>query len=782
MIYFQTLGTLDLRSEGTQVRSVLTQPKRLALLAYLAVAEPRGFHARERLLALFWPESDQERARNALRQSLHYLRRSLGDGVIVSRGDHEVAIAPDALRCDALAFDEALARDRAAEALDLYQGEFLAGLFVDDAPSVEHWIEGQRTRYRRAAVQAARTGAATEDARGGRSAAILLLRRALTIDPHDEGVLAELLELHEQAGNRTGAIQDFEAFRKRLDVDMGLEPSAAIEAIVERIGASGERTSHPLEPALPPVAQHVAAPPDPLREPLHPLAHLAPTRLEAGGSRARRVRWVHWAGTGLGLAGLAVVVAVLVDPSPATPPPLTLPNDPLAVAVLPFVNMSGDPTREFLSDGMAEELTNALARVPELRIVARTSAFSFKGHQVAVDSIARALRATHIVEGSVRTSGPQIRVTAKLVDAESGYQLWGGTFEGRAADLFHVQDSIAGAIVAALEPSLGIQTSATFERPTSDPEAHADFLRGLAARGRDTPEGIGQAEDYFRRAVERDSSYARPWAGLAEIRSVDAYRRVIPEETGYRDARAFAERALALDPSLASAHVVLGRIAGEHDWDFVTAEHHYRRALELEPSNVIPLRGLARLLSHLGRSEEALELSRRSLELDPVSPVAHRWLGSAYMLAGEHERAVEILEGVVDLDPDNLLASMSLAISLSALGRHDEAVAAAARALNGAPDEQLFVAHAAVIQADAGNMPRARELLARLEALPRPAFYYRAMILGALGETDAAFESLERAMKNRESVLAQIGVMPSFDRLRGDARFDAVLRRVGLRR
>lgn len=774
MIFFQTLGPLDLRIDATQVGSVLTQPKRLALLAYLAVAEPRGFHARERLLALFWPESDEERARNSLRQSLHYLRRSLGDGVIVSRGDHEVGIASGALRCDAVAFGEALAEDRAAEALDLYQGEFLAGLVVEDAPGVEQWVEDQRTTYRRAAVQAARSASAVEEARGGRSAAILLVRRALTIDPHDEGALADLLTLHERAGNRTGAIQDFEAFRKRLDAEIGLEPSAVTRAIVDRIVASDGGAADPLEPAIPPLK--------PPNEPIHLTAPPPTAQAEGGDSRTRWARWAPWAFGSLAVTGMAAVVATFLDPWPAASPTAPPSERPAAIAVLPFANMSGDQANEFLSDGMAEELMTALARVPQLRVVARTSAFSFKGQQVAVDSIARALRVTHVVEGSVRTSGPGIRVTAQLVDADSGYQLWGGTFEGDAGDLFHVQDSIARAIVTALQPSLGIQVATSLERPTSDPEAHADFLRGLAARGRDTPEGMRQAEEYFRRALERDSTYARPWAGLAEVRSVDAYRRLIPEEAGYEEARLFAERALALDPSLASPHMVLGRIAGDHAWDFATAEHHYRRALELEPGNVLPMRGFARLLSHLGRSGEALELSRRSLELDPVSPVAHRWLGTAYMLAGEHERAVESLEDVVSFGPDNPLASLSLALSLSALGRHDEAVTAADRALNASPDEQLYVAHTAVIRAEAGDTARARELLARLEASPHPASYYRAMILGALGEADAAFEALDRAIESRESLLVQIGVMPSFERLRGDARFDEVLGRVGLGR
>ncbi len=776
MIYLQTFGAVDLRRDAAQVRSVLTQPKRLALLAYLTVAEPRGFHARERLLALFWPESDQERARNSLRQSLHYLRRSLGEDVIISRGD-EVSIDPERLRCDAVAFDAAVSGDRPAEAVDLYGGEFLAGLFVDDAPDVERWMEERRTHYRRAAAGAARAASEAEAGRGGLGAAVLLARRALAIAPHDEAALAHLLGLHKQTGDRAAALQDFESFARRLDVDLGLEPSDASRALLDEVVAEAAGVRTPVQEA--PAAMDAPEPSS------------APTRSPSPGPpRPLRVR------PALVVAALVVTLAVAtflvrgllrsdretaVDRGENTGRVEGPVEGPTAVAVLPFLNISGDPEREYLSDGMADEITTALARVPELRVVARTSSFGFRQATVGVDSIARALRASHVVEGSVREDGGRVRVTAQLVDGRSGYQLWSDTFEGEASDVFGMQDSIARAVVAALEPVFGFTGSdQAFARPPAA-EAHAEYLRGQAARGRDTPEGLRQAERYYRRATELDPEYARPWAGLAELRTVDSYRQVLAEDAGYDEARAFAERALALDPTLAAPHVVLGRIAAHHEWNFAAAERHFRRALELEPGSVTAMRGFARTLTHLGRKDEALELSRRALDLDPVAPIAHRWMGTAYMLTGEHERAVEVLEGVVALSPDNLIGSMALALALAALERHEEAVAAVERVLRNAPDEQLYVAHAAAIYAGAGDSAQARALLAHLDALPRPAAYYRAMILGALGDVDGAFRELGRALAARESLLVQVGAMPPFDVLKGDSRFDDVLRSVGLR-
>lgn len=800
-ILFQTFGSVDLRLDGVRVRSVLTQPKRLALLAYLATASPTGVHGREALLALFWPESDDERARNALRQSLHYLRRSLGDGVVVGHGDREVGVDRARIRCDAVQFDGAIAEGRPAEALDLYQGEFLAGLHVEGAPGAERWLEERRTHYARAAVTAARTAARDEEARGGAASAALILRRALAISPCDEPTIRSLLELHERTGARTEALRDFEAFAERLGAEMGLEPSAETRAIAERIAAPRPpaRSPEAPPPATSSAAEQGASPPlaatppagAPAPDPppaAHAVPPTGPAPVPAPVSPASPTRGRLRRPGAASMAAAAVVVtlaaAFFVLPglrSPAAESGAVEPVDArAAVAVLPFANLSGDPTQEFLADGVAEELMTALARVPGLSVVARTSAFSFKGQAVGVDSIGRALRVGYVVDGSVRMTRDRVRVTAQLVDVASGYQVWGETFEGPLADVFSVQDSIARTIVQALRPSLAAGEPGLPPTPAGDPLAHADVLRGVGALGLDSPQGFALAAGFFRRALEREPDHPRALAGLAQTRAVDAYRRVVSPDEGYAEARRLAERALELDPTLSLPHVVLGRIAADHDWDFDRSEHHYRRALDLVPGDVSAIRGLARLMAHMGRGDEAVALARRSLELDPVSPLGHRWLGSTYTLTGRHEEAVETLAAALALAPGNDLGRTALALSLSALGRHAEAVAAAELTIEALPDDQMMISHGAVVNAAAGNVERARELLAALEALPLPAHYYRAMIHGALGETDRAFELLDRAVAEREALLRQVGAMPAFASLRADPRFARVLQQVGL--
>ncbi|HSG47381.1 MAG TPA: BTAD domain-containing putative transcriptional regulator [Longimicrobiales bacterium] len=779
MFLLQTFGSVDLRRDGTAVGSVLSQPKRVALLAYLATESPRGFHSRDRVVTLFWPDSDDDRARNALRQALHFLRRSLGESAVVSRGDRDVGVDPELVRCDALAFEDAIAAGRPAEALDLYQGEFLAGLYVEGAPDIERWIEEQRTRYARAAVEAARAAAEAEEQRGGSGSAALILRRALAIAPHDEAVLRQLLGVYERAGARADALRCYEAFANRLQEELGLEPAPETRSLIQRIGAPEGPGAAPSPPPAPPPPPHPhppsmgTAPEAPPRTSVEPSSH--PSQ-----PIGRSFPWRRALALGSGLVALGTAVALLSTRFGRQEPPAA--GTSPTIAVLPFANMSGDPGQDFLSDGLAEELMTALARVPGLRVVARTSAFSFKGQSVAVDSIARALRVAHVLEGSVRMTGTRLRVTANLVDAGSGYQVWGETFEGEVSDAFALQDSIARAVVAALSPSLEVAEPEASPAPTDDPAAHEDLLRGIGAMALDSPEGQARAVEFFRRALERDPGYADAWGQLAGARLIQAFRRMVPPDEGYEEARSLAERALRLDPSLAHAHVVLGRVAEDHDWDFAASEGHYRRALELSPGNVEALRGLSRLLAHLGRGDEAVELAQRILEFDPVSPLAHRWMGTALMLTGRHEHALEALRGALAVSPESAIARVILSLSLSALDRHEEAVAAAERALSSLPDDQLYITHAAVANAAAGRSTRARELLATLESTREPSAYYLAQVHGALGDGERAFELLDRALEQRDPLLPQVGAIPAFAPLREDPRFDSLLARVGLTR
>jgi serine/threonine-protein kinase len=270
MIEFRMLGSVELRSsDGLERHALLAQPKRIALLAYLCLARPRGFHRRDTLVGLFWPESDQAHARTSLRNALHVLRRGLGDSVILSRGDEEVAVDAATLRCDVLAFEDAVAAGRLEEALALYRGDLLTGFFLTDVPAFERWLEQERTHLRTEAARAARETRNRHLAAGDLAASLEAAHRAVVLADTDEGALRTLLGLLEQTGDRAGALQGYDSFAKRLDSEYGLEPSAETRGLVEAIRAG--RNAHTVSSAgdvpasrvsiVPPPEAAIAAPP-----------------------------------------------------------------------------------------------------------------------------------------------------------------------------------------------------------------------------------------------------------------------------------------------------------------------------------------------------------------------------------------------------------------------------------------------------------------------------------------------------------------------------------------
>src|ERR1700687_3685669 len=248
VIELRTLGTLDLHSaEGRELHSLLAQPKRVALLAYLCIAQPRGFHRRDTLLGLFWPNSDQEHARTSLRKSLHILRRALGDDAILSRGDEEVAVDFELVSCDVSAFEASLKANRLEEALDRYHGDLLAGFFIDEAPEFEQWLHSERTRLRASAARAALALSEQLEASGNIAAAVQWTRRALELSDTDERALQQLIELPTKGGDRTGGIQTSEAFARHLAAEYQTEPSAETRSLVERIRAERETVGREAE-------------------------------------------------------------------------------------------------------------------------------------------------------------------------------------------------------------------------------------------------------------------------------------------------------------------------------------------------------------------------------------------------------------------------------------------------------------------------------------------------------------------------------------------------------
>ncbi|MGQ0814843.1 MAG: TPR end-of-group domain-containing protein [Gemmatimonadota bacterium] len=453
-----------------------------------------------------------------------------------------------------------------------------------------------------------------------------------------------------------------------------------------------------------------------------------------------------------------------------------------SIAVLPFVNMSADKAQEYFSDGLTEELLNVLAKIPELRVAARTSAFAFKGEKVSVDSIGRALRVAHVLEGSVRSAGSKVRITAQLVNTESGYHLWSETYDRELKDVFAVQDEISRAIVDQLQLRLsaGRGERSLVKQETSDPEAHRLVLRGLFAQNERSRESMAKAESLFKQAIERDPNYARAHAGLATVYVYQAYRRWAPSDDTYALAKRTAERALALDATSAEAEAVLGRIADVHAWDFKRAEAHYRRAIELNPGYAVAYSTHAWLLMRLGRPRESIVAALRATEIDRLSAVAQNSLGGMYAYTRAFDKAADAyLTGIgLTKTPEILLANLSL--TYADMGRAEDGIRVAQQSLQGEPGDPFGMASLAYAYAKAGRRADAAALSRSLAAQENSSPYLRAAIEAALGNRDAAFKLLDQAVDQHDDFVPDLGVDPVFDSIRDDPRMPALIKRMGL--
>ncbi len=801
MIQLQILGPVELRRDGVEVRSVLAQPKRLALLAYLAAAAPRGFHARDSLLALFWPESDGDRARNSLRQGLHYLRRSLGDDAVVGRGDREVGVDPQVLWCDAAAFDQAVKEGRDGDALALYRGDLLPGFFVEDAPEVERWIDTERDRLRRPAVAAAWRLADAELARGEPRAAAPWARRAVALLPADEGGIRRLLAVLEAAGEPAAALEAFGEFARRMESEYGLAPSPETAALAERLRAPVDVSASPARDGIGPASAPAApassedgaasavnatpvilpvstsatssAPPIVPTEDV-PSATMAAERRE-GAKRGFRI-------PRLGLRAAAAIAVLLGLGAGAGWYGRSRPAEPEAapsIAVLPFVNMSGDPAREYFSDGITEELLNVLTRVPGLQVAARTSSFSFKGRNLPVDSIGRVLKVAHVLEGSVRMQDGRVRITAQLIDASTGYHLWSETYDRELRDVFAVQDEISRAIVQALRVEMEEDGATTLARvETADPEAHSLALRGQAAIRGGTEESLARAAALYEEAIRRDARYARAYAGLANAYQWQAYMGHVPEREGYTRARATAERALALDPRLGEAYVVLGRVSQALDRDLTRADEHFRRALALNPRDPRVHSRRAEVLMHLGRVDEAIASARRAVELDPVSPAELSALSSMLASADRYDEALEVNAQALRFQPDHPVLLGNRALQLSKAGRHADAVTTVERVRALQPDDPALPGTMAYVYARAGRRAQALAAAREFETGPAVSWYGLANTYLELNEREKSIGYLEKSFEAREQEAWAVADDPTFAPLLAHPAMQRLLTRI----
>jgi eukaryotic-like serine/threonine-protein kinase len=454
-----------------------------------------------------------------------------------------------------------------------------------------------------------------------------------------------------------------------------------------------------------------------------------------------------------------------------------------SIAVLPFSNLSPDPDTEYFSDGVTEELINALTRVEGLRVVSRTSAFAFKGKPQDVRAIGAQLNVRAVLEGSVRKAGRRLRVTAQLTDVSSGYQLWSEVYDRDLEDIFAIQEEISRAIVSSLRVKLvGPEVTRLVKPATDDLEAYTLYLKGRQLWNRRTEEALTIGLRHFERALERDASYAMAHAGLADSYSLLGFYTALPPGAAFPRAKEAASRALDLDPRLAEARTTLAYVSLCHDWDWSEAERQFRMAIKTNPGYATAHQWFGHLLGVLRRYDESVEEFKTAVELDPLSPIKSAALSWGYYFAGRFDDAIAQCRHALELDPQVALTYRNLGLACDQLGAYDDAVDAYEEGVRLSHGEALGLAYLAHGLARAGRQEEARRRLAGLHELRSARYvssYDLAVIHVGLGEPEPALDLLERGYEERTHWMVLLQVDHRLAPLRASPRFRRLLDLMG---
>jgi serine/threonine protein kinase/Tfp pilus assembly protein PilF len=480
----------------------------------------------------------------------------------------------------------------------------------------------------------------------------------------------------------------------------------------------------------------------------------------------------------LAVAALILIVAIFI---------VILRRDPVpvadrSIAVLPFVNLSSDPQNEYLSDGISEDVINALAQLPTVRVAARTSSFAFKGRNTDVADIARRLNSRLIVEGSVRRDGNRIRVVAQLINATDGYHLWSGTFEREFRDVWDVQEEVARAIASALELELATADSTRLAlRYSSSPEAYDQYLNGRYFWNKRNPAAVAKAIEYFTRALDIDSSFALAYSGLSDAYIIVGATGTEVRADAYSKAKASALRAVALAPDRVEPHLSLARVRENVDWDWAGAENENKAAIRLSPRSAYAHNWYGQLLARTSRRDaDAIREANLGVDLDPLSAPLRFNLGMVYLMTGNFGLASPQFSKAIELDPGWVSVHERLAYAYALLGRFDDAVRAsdAARNLDPKNPRNLLVrAHILALQ---GRPAEAKLHLGEYRKLgARVSAYELAEAYGAVGEVGTALGLLEQSIRDHTLNYGYLR-FPAWDAVRKEPRFLTIVRRLNL--
>ena len=709
--------------------------RRLAVLVYLALARPRGPHARDTLIGLLWPETDQSGARHSLRNALHALRQALGPDVIVTTGDSLVGIDPLRVDCDALALEADVAAGRYEEAIARYHGELLQGFYVPEAPEFGHWIDGERRRLRELVQKAAWSHAEALRGGGESGRAVEWARRASALAPDDEISLRRLQQFLEDGGDRAAAIRAYDEFAERLRREFETEPSAETQALVQSLRE-------------PPSADQVSAAAPPPREPRVAIAREptpAPPPSVAKRPGRRRLPWA--AG---GLVVLLAVAATALETGRATP------DAAPTLVVLPMVNGTGDAALDYLGSGLADDIARRLNGIGNL--VVHSGARSDWPDSVRGDlkRIAREFGANTIVESNLARAHDSLELRVSVIDVKSSNRrpIIARAFTQR--DLDDVERDAAASIVGALFRAPIVEMPRAPVRKI-DPESYRLTLEGFhqllvlvaATTARDT----------FVKAVQLDAENARAFAGLSSAWATLFASANVPFDEGAERIEAAATRALALDSLQGSAWANLAFVRAMRARDLSVGLRLIAKAERVDPSNPEVFLVASSLYRHAWRWSEARDALRISRKLEPLNSYYLEREGSIALCADDARAALQLFEQELAINPSDKNARAGRDRALARLGQ---------------PPAGYWEARHA-------DGARQRDALRR--ATDRFVSPFRLMAADfAAGDTTNGFAALERLANEGEGTpynLYKLPCTPGLDEVRGTAHLKAIMARVG---
>jgi len=453
-----------------------------------------------------------------------------------------------------------------------------------------------------------------------------------------------------------------------------------------------------------------------------------------------------------------------------------------SIAVLPFINMSADPEQEYFCDGMAEEIINALTHVENLRVIARTSTFAFKGEKIDIRKIGEQLNVESILEGSVRTAGNRVRISAQLINVADFSHLWSERYDRDMKDIFAIQDEISLAIVEALKVKLlKTEKAAIVKRHTEDLEAYNLYLKGnyywQMLR-------FDKAIECYEQALQKDPHYALAYTGLASVYWWSSFFGNIPPNDAYPRAKEYAKKALEIDDTLAEAHASLGVINMNYDWNFKAAEREFKQALHLNPNSALTHFQYSFLLTLTEFHEEAISEAKRAQELDPLSSWINALVGKALFFSGRYDEAIEVLRITITMNPNYFYSHFVLGLAYRGKSMFEEAIAEFEKSVHLSGENSWIMAELAAAYYEFGKKSETEKIFDSLKQRSRdeyvaPMCFY--WIHKVRGDHDQAFEWVKRACEEHDSFLPWLRVSPiEIARIPDEPRFQALLEQAGL--